>query len=76
MNYIIYSISYSKKFGFYRSYIHGMVNGFGDDFLAPIYMRDQDGYFVLDISICNDKHSVLIYMRILKIIAESVMIKS
>ena len=35
-------------------------------------MRDQGGYFILDTSVCNNKHGVLIYERILKDIVESI----
>ena len=49
---MIYPTSDGKGFSFYRCYIHSVVNRFGNDFLFLIYMRDQDGCIILDISIC------------------------
>jgi len=69
---MIYPTSDGEEFGFHKCYLYGMVNRFGNDFLFPIYIRDQGSYFILNTSICNDKHSVLIYERILKDIIESV----
>ena len=50
---MIYPSFDGKEFGFYKCYVYGMVNRFGNDFLSPIYIRDGDGdgCFILDTSI-------------------------
>ena len=73
---MIYPISNRKKFSFHKWYIHGMVNRSGDNFLSPIYMRDQSGYIILNTSICNNKHSVLIFKQIPDDIVESITMRS
>ena len=67
---MIYCMSNGKEFSFCQCYIYS------NDFLSPIYMRDQDGNIILNTSICNNEYIVLIYKQILKDIDEFVIITS
>ena len=57
--------SNSKKFSFGWWNIHSMINGFGNDFISPIYIWDWSSNIVIDACIRYDKNGVLVHRGIL-----------
>jgi len=73
---MVNSISNGEKLGFYRCYIHYIMNRFGNNLLISIDIWDQSGYIVFDTSVWDDEHDVLIYEWVLIDVLKSVTISS
>ena len=76
LNYMIDFTSNGEEFSFSESYVHCMVDRFGNNLLASMNMWDQDDYIVFNTSIQDDEHSILINEWILIDIIKSVLMSS
>ena len=59
------AIPYSKEFGFYRSNVYDMVDGFGNDNLFFSNMEYKCNHFVFDAGVSYNNSSVRVYIRVL-----------
>jgi len=59
------AIPYSKEFGFYRSNVYSMVDGFGNDNLFFSNMEYKCNHLVFDAGVSHNNSSIRVYVRVL-----------